>query len=85
MEYGINIDFFRSTIGIEKAAPLVARAGFTKLDYTPVLSSDAWETELCEAQKVFEANNLCPHQTHASFNRYGKHGANFACYLDRAA
>ena len=85
MEYGINIDFFRSKIGIEKAAPLIAQAGFTKLDYTPVRDSEQWENELCEAQKIFEANGLCPHQTHAPFNRYGKHGSNFLQYLDQTA
>ncbi len=85
MEYGINIDFFEARIGLERAAELIAKAGFTQLDYTPHLANDTWESEMAEAQRVFAANGLCVHQTHAPFNRYGKHGDRHKLYMDRCA
>ncbi len=85
MEYGINIDFFEPRIGLAKAAELIAKAGFTKLDYTPRLADDNWSAQLDEALRVFAANGLTVHQTHAPFNRYGKHGDKHALYLDRCA
>lgn len=74
MEYGINIDFFLKTLSLAKAAELIAEAGFTKLDYTPDTTSDAWETEAKEALRIFGENGLSVHQTHVPFNRYGKYG-----------
>ncbi len=85
MEYGINIDFFEPRIGLARAAELIAKAGFTKLDYTPHLADDAWEREVAEAARIFAANGLCVHQTHAPFNRYGKHGDKHRLYMERCA
>lgn len=85
MKYGINIDFFRNTIGIGKAAELVAKAGFTELDYTPVLTQDDWKAELSESLAIFAENGLTVHQTHAPFNRYGKHGDKHKLYMERCA
>lgn len=85
MEYGINIDFFEARIGLEKAAELIAKAGFTQLDYTPHLANEDWASEMEKAQRIFAANGLAVHQTHAPFNRYGKHGDKHKLYLDRCA
>ena len=49
MEYGINIGYFTKGISLEKAAELVAKAGFTQLDYTPPLLEDNWEAEMKKA------------------------------------
>ena len=40
MGCGTNIRCFSRDIGTERAAELVARAGFTRLDYTPPGSAD---------------------------------------------
>ncbi len=85
MKYGINIGFFEKDVGMKKAAELVAKAGFTELDYTPALAQDDWKTRLCEDLKIFEANGLSVHQTHAPFNRYGRHGDKHRLYVDRCA
>lgn len=74
MEYGINVRFFGRDIGLEKAAELIAQAGFTQLDYVPYLLDEAWETSMKEAKAIFDAYGLTVHQTHAPFNRYGTYG-----------
>ncbi len=84
MEYGININFFANKIGLEKAAELVSKAGFTQLDYTPHIKLDTWREEMGEAMKIFDAYGLEVHQTHAPFNRYGGYD-NHALCLDRCA
>ena len=43
MEYGINVKYFEKSIGLKKASQLVAKAGFTKIDYTPRFSRTAGE------------------------------------------
>ncbi len=85
MEYGISINFFIDILGLEKATELVAKAGFTHLDYTPTLTNDAWEIEMKEALKVFDAYGLKVHQTHAPFNRYGQYKGVHKLCLDRCA
>ena len=83
MEYGINIRFFEKELGLAKAAELAAKAGFTQMDYTPVLKEDQWETRMKEAKRIFEANGLTVHQTHMPFNRYGTYGDMHQVCLDR--
>ncbi len=85
MEYGINITFFSRTLGLKRAAELIAKAGFTMLDYTPSLASEDWRKEAEEALAIFDANGLTVHQTHAPFNRYGTYGKGYAVCLERCA
>ena len=70
MEYGINISFIAKEIGMKKAAEIVAKAGFTQLDYTPSLQKNNWVESMKEDIKIFEGNGLTVHQTHGPFNRY---------------
>ncbi len=85
MEYGINIGYFTKGVSLAKAAELIAKAGFTKLDYTPPVLEDTWEDSMKEAAKIFEANGLSVHQTHAPFNRYGRYGDKHILCMDRCA
>ena len=85
MEFGINVRFFEKELGLKRAAELVARAGFTALDYTPPIRQDDWEYQMKEALKIFDANGLSVHQIHMPFNRYGRHGNMHRTYLDRCA
>jgi sugar phosphate isomerase/epimerase len=85
MKYGINIGYFAGEVGLARAAELVASAGFTHLDYTPDLTSPDYLREASEAQRIFAANGLTVHQTHAPFNRYGRYGAEHGRCLDRCA
>ena len=85
MEYGININYFTKNITLAKAAEYIAKAGFTKLDYTPPVHEDTWEASMKEAAKIFEANGLSVHQTHAPFNRYGRYGDKHILCMDRCA
>ena len=84
MEYGININFFANKIGMEKAAKLVAKAGFTQLDYTPPIKLDTWRESMNESLKIFDAYGLKVHQTHSPFNRYGSYENHPLC-LERCA
>ena len=85
MEYGINVNFFEKELGLAKAAELVAKAGFTMLDYTPRIEQDNWEAQMKEAARIFAANGLTVHQTHAPFNRYGRYGDRHILCMDRCA
>ena len=85
MEYGINVQFFAKDLGLERAAELVAQAGFTQLDYTPALQREDWEKQTREAIKIFESNGLSVHQTHVPFNRYGNYGDQHKACVDRCA
>ena len=85
MEYGININSVKRDFSLAKAAELVAKVGFTKLDYTPPLREDTWEASMKEAAMIFADNGLTVHQTHAPFNRYGRYGDRHRLYLDRCA
>ena len=85
MEYGINVKFFTKTLSLAKAVELVARAGFTQLDYTPDLMKDTWETDAREAQRLFDSYGLSVNQTHAPFNRYGRYGDMHKMCIDRCA
>ena len=85
MEYGININFFAKTIGMRKSAELIAKAGFTNLDYTPPLKSGSWKEEMKEAVDIFKDLGLTVHQTHAPYNRYGSYNGCYQLCLDRCA
>ncbi|MBO5755043.1 MAG: sugar phosphate isomerase/epimerase [Clostridia bacterium] len=85
MEYGINVQFFAKDIGLERAAALVAKAGFTQLDYSPAVTNDDWEKQTMDAMRIFEQNGLAVHQTHVPFNRYGKYGDKHGEYVARLA
>lgn len=85
MEYGINIGFFAKELGLEKAAVLAAKAGFTMLDYTPPVRNDNWKAVMQEALQIFADNGLTVHQTHAPFNRYGSYGSMHKLCVDRCA
>lgn len=41
----INIDYFTQKLkwDIEKIAPIIAKTGFTALDYTPNIHIDNWQ------------------------------------------
>lgn len=84
MEYGINLSFFTKTVDMEHAAQMAAKAGFTKLDYTPPVGRDNWMQVMTEHLKIFADNGLTVHQTHAPFNRYNHHGDQFPLRLQRA-
>lgn len=84
MKYGINIQYFSRVIGMEKAAELIAKAGFEYLDYTPSVRDDDWEIQMKNDVKIFEAYGLKVHQTHAPFNRYGTYKDNHKLCMDRA-
>lgn len=85
MEYGININFFTRTLELPKAAELVAKAGFTQLDYTPPLKNDNWQESMQEALTIFADHGLTVHQTHAPYNRYGSYKGCYHLCLDRCA
>ena len=85
MEYGININFFARYLGIKAAAEMVAKSGFTMLDYNPYVNKDSWESDMKEAVKIFDFYGLTVHQTHAPFNRYGSYGDKHQLCLQRCA
>ena len=85
MEYGININYFAVAIGLQRAAELIAKAGFSVLDYTPPIRKENWEYDMKEAMKIFEDCGLSVHQTHAPFNRYGRYEGIHKMCLDRCA
>ena len=85
MEYGININYFARTVGIRKAAVMIAQAGFTCLDYTPAVAKDSWTQQMQEAKAVFDSLGLKVSQTHAPFNRYGSYNGIHQTCLDRCA
>lgn len=85
MEYGINIDYFTSTLGLQKAAELISKAGFTNLDYTPPVREENWALSMKEALRIFDYYGLKVHQTHAPFNRYGGYNGIHKLCLDRCA
>lgn len=85
MEYGINVGFLAKTVGLQKAAQLVAKAGFTQLDYTPPIREDNWKTVMKDAMAIFADLGLTVHQTHAPFNRYGSYGDKHILCMDRCA
>lgn len=85
MEYGINVRFFEKEIGLKRAAELIAKAGFTQLDYTPPVTEENWESQMREAMRIFKGCGLSVHQTHMPFNRYGKYGNSHKLCLDRCA
>ena len=85
MEYGININFFSKSLGIRKSAELIAKAGFTQLDYTPPLKNDNWKESMNEALSIFADHGLTVHQTHAPINRYGAYTGCYQLCLDRCA
>lgn len=85
MEYGININFFARTVGMQQAAELISSAGFTQLDYTPPLLDENRQKRLMEDLKIFAAYGLTVHQTHAPFNRYGRYGALHRACVERCA
>lgn len=85
MDYGINLGFFAKTIGMARAAELVAQAGFTCLDYTPPLADENWKQIMADHLGIFAANGLTVHQTHAPFNRYNQHGNQYSVRLQRCA
>ena len=85
MEYGININYFTRVLTLEKAAELIAKSGFTKLDYTPPLMRESWAQDMKAALGVFKDYGLKVHQTHAPFNRYGTYKESHSLCLDRCA
>lgn len=85
MNYGINISFLTQNTTMEKAAELVSNAGFTMLDYTPPVGNDNWREIMREHVKIFDANGLTVHQTHAPFDRYGQHKEKYQQRLERCA
>ena len=85
MEYGININYFAKTMGMQRAAELIAKAGFTNLDYTPPLKNDSWEQDMKEALGIFKEWGLTVHQTHAPYNRYGSYNGCYRPCLERCA
>lgn len=87
MEYGINLNFFKKTLGLKRSAEFIAEAGFTQLDYTPNLRNENWKDEMREALQIFADFGLTVHQTHAPYNRYFEYD-NFDHYhlcLERCA
>ncbi|MBE6929471.1 MAG: sugar phosphate isomerase/epimerase [Ruminococcaceae bacterium] len=85
MEYGININYFKKALSLEKAVELIAKAGFTQLDYTPPVQEDNWKEQMLEAAALFRAYGLSVHQTHSPFNRYGRYGDQHKLCIDRCA
>lgn len=68
-----------------KTAELIAKAGFTKLDYTPDITEDNWAQKMKEALVIFDSCGLKVHQTHAPFNRYGRYRGIHEKCIDRCA
>lgn len=85
MEYGINISYFARSAGLKKSAELIAKAGFTNLDYTPLLTDENWKMQMKEALAIFDSYGLKVHQTHAPFNRYGRYNGIHELCLERCA
>lgn len=84
MKYSINFTYLTKELEAEKAAHMISKAGFKALDYTPPVKDDAWEKIMLKNMSIFEKENLCVHQTHAPFNRYGGYGDNLKQFLERA-
>ena len=80
MEYGINIDFFRSA-PLTDVAKAIADAGFTCVDYRPPVMDDNWEITMKEACKIFREYGLRVHQTHVPYRRPG---TNHRLYVERS-
>jgi sugar phosphate isomerase/epimerase len=72
MEYGINLGFILREIEIERAAELIAGAGFKYLDYTPSLLEVGWEKRAEDALKIIKSYGLRVYQTHVPFHRHNK-------------
>ena len=85
MEYGININYFTKVLGLHKAAELIAKAGFTHLDYSPPVTQENWASYMKDAMNIFDCYGLKVHQTHAPFNRYGQYNGIHNLCLDRCA
>lgn len=85
MEYGININYFTEVLGLHKAAELIAKAGFTHLDYSPPVTQENWASYMKDAMNIFDCYGLKVHQTHAPFNRYGRYNGIHTLCLDRCA
>ena len=85
MEFGININYFARSAGIRNAAEMIAKAGFTNLDYTPAITEENWAQQMKEAKTVFDSLGLKVNQTHAPFNRYGRYNGIYPVCLDRCA
>lgn len=83
MEFGINIGYLTQNASMERAAEAVAKAGFTMLDYTPPVSQDNWKEIMKKNLGIFRENGLTVHQTHAPFNRYGRHGSRHPLCMER--
>jgi len=87
MKYSINLDYFTTQLkwDIEHIAPVISKAGFTALDYTPDLSSVNWKEQAYLDLEVCKKNGLKIHQTHAPYNRYGQWGKDeYLVALERA-
>lgn len=83
MNYSINIQYIAKTMPMEHAAQLVSEAGFTALDYTPLITDDNWEATMATHLQIFADNHLHVHQTHAPFNRYNHFGDKHKLLVER--
>lgn len=83
MEFGINIGYVSNMVGMEKAAELIAKTGFTCVDYTPPVKKDDWK-EIFESDiQIIKKYGLRVEQTHGPFNRYGSYGETHAQAIER--
>ena len=71
-------------IPFEKVLEMVAKAGFTDLDYQPDYRRDDWESNAYKEIDAIAKAGLCIHQTHSPYNRYGTDTPeNYKIYLER--
>ena len=83
MDFGINIGYVSNMVGMEKAAELIAKTGFTCVDYTPPVKHDNWKEIFESDMEIMKKYGLRVEQTHGPFNRYGSYGETHAQAIER--
>lgn len=84
MKFGLNPAYLMKKIPFEKVLEMVAKAGFTDLDYQPDYRRDDWESNAYKEIDAIAKAGLCIHQTHSPYNRYGTDTPeNYKIYLER--
>lgn len=84
MKFGLNPGYLMRKIPFEKVLDILAKTGFTDLDYQPNYKRDNWESEAYKEIEAIKKAGLSIHQTHAPYNRYGScTKEEYGIYLER--
>ena len=74
MTISVNPSHFKKTMPLEDIVPLLAKNGFTAVDYTPPYKLDNCEEQTAADAALFAKYGITVGQSNAPFNRYGSHG-----------